>query len=173
MGAPRCRGARPLAPTESARMILHTEKEQVSRRSNLRNGTTESADVWLMKRKLLKDGNVPPHDKRLYALEVFILSGPTTEEFVKRNPVICRTIEIRGDQTLQDLHVAIFNAFDREDEHMYEFQFGKGPFDPKGKRYVLNLPFEIPGVAEPAPAGDVESTAIGSLGLKMSQAFGY
>ena len=78
----------------------------------------------------------------LYTLEVFIIGGPITEKFAKRNPVISRTIKIRGDQTLEDLHYAIFDAFDRWEQHMYEFQFGKGPNDPKGKRYVLPGAFE-------------------------------
>jgi hypothetical protein len=38
---------------------------------------------------------------------------------------------MRGDQTLEDLHHAIFDAFGRWEQHMYEFQFGKGPMDPK------------------------------------------
>jgi len=38
---------------------------------------------------------------QLYTLEVFIISGPVTEKFVKKNPVISRTIQIRGDQTLE------------------------------------------------------------------------
>ena len=62
------------------------------------------------------------------------LSGPITEKFAKENPEISRTIQIRGDQTLEDLHHALFDAFDRSDEHMYEFQFGKGPMDPKAPR---------------------------------------
>ena len=32
-----------------------------------------------------------------------------------------RRIAIRGDQTLGDLHAAIFHAFDRYDEHLYTF----------------------------------------------------
>ena len=56
---------------------------------------------------------------RLYTLEVFLLSGPITEKFAKENPEISRTIQIRGDQTLEDLHHALFDAFDRSDEHMY------------------------------------------------------
>jgi Plasmid pRiA4b ORF-3-like protein len=63
-------------------------------------------------------------DNKLYTFEVFIISGPLTEGFVKKNRVISRTIQIRGDQTLEQLHYAIFNAFDREEEHMYEFQMG-------------------------------------------------
>src|SRR6516162_11191506 len=86
---------------------------------------------------------VKPHkptdqgDVRFYTLEVFLLSGPVTEKFAKRNPVVSRTIQIRGDQTLEDLHHALFDAFGRWEEHLYEFQFGKGPMDPKGPRYVL------------------------------------
>ena len=61
--------------------------------------------------------------------------GPLLKNFVKRNPIISRTLEIRGDQTLEELHRAIFKAFDRTEEHMYEFQVGgKGPKDPKTQR---------------------------------------
>jgi hypothetical protein len=34
-----------------------------------------------------------------------------------------RRIEVRSDQTLDDLHEAIFRAFDREEEHLYSFFF--------------------------------------------------
>jgi hypothetical protein len=105
-------------------------------------------------------------------LEVLIIGGPVTEEFAKRNPVISRTIQIRGDQTLEDLHQAIFDAFNRFDAHMYEFQFGKGPHDPKGKRYVLPDAFEGRG-RERNVAGGVAETTIDALGLKVDQAFGY
>src|SRR5436190_14742791 len=79
----------------------------------------------------------------LYTLEVFLLSGQITDKFAKKNPVVSRTIQIRGDQTLEDLHDAIFNAFDRWENHMYEFTFGKGPNDPKAKRYVLPHSLDI------------------------------
>ncbi len=54
-------------------------------------------------------------DDRLFTLEVFIISGPMTEKFVKKNKVVSRTIQIRGDQTLENLHYAIYRAFDRDD----------------------------------------------------------
>jgi hypothetical protein len=60
-------------------------------------------------------------DDRLFTLEVCITGGPMTEKFIKKNKVVCRTIQIRGDQTLEDLHFAIFDAFDREEQHMFEF----------------------------------------------------
>jgi hypothetical protein len=109
---------------------------------------------------------------RLYTLEVFLLSGMVTEEFVKANPSISRTIQIKGGQTLQALHRAIFRAFDREEEHLYEFQFGKGPHDPKGPRYTLSMNTKSFVDDEP-DAGDVAKTTIDSLGLKQGRSFGY
>jgi len=116
-------------------------------------------------------------DDRLFTLEVCIISGPMTEKFMKKNKAICRTIQIRGDQTLEDLHNAIFDAFDREEEHMYEFQVGgKGPQDPKARKYGLS---EDRGggflgrlFGSKKQAGTVNE-AIGSLGLKDGDAFGY
>ncbi len=118
--------------------------------------------------KLHKPGE--PGTVKLYTLDVFIVSGPVTEKFAKKNPVMSRTIQIRGDQTLEDLHHAIFDAFDRFDEHMYEFKFGKGPMDPKGLRYVL--PHADDG-DEKRPAGLVDQTTIESLGLEVGRSFGY
>lgn len=109
-------------------------------------------------------------DDRIFTLDVFIISGCLSKKFVKENPVTSRTIQIRGDQTLDDLHGAIFEAFNRHDEHMYEFQLGgKGPMDPKAKRYVL--PEAIND--EPRTAGCVTLTNIGSLNLKVDGVFGY
>jgi hypothetical protein len=111
-------------------------------------------------------------DLRLYTLEVCIISGPVTEKFAKKNKVISRTIQIRGNQTLEDLHHAIFYAFEREEEHMYEFQIGgEGPMDTKARRYVL--PMAMNSILLPKPAGDVTRTSIGSLGLEVDAAFGY
>jgi len=113
-------------------------------------------------------------DDRLFTLEVCIVSGPMTEKFIKKNKAICRTIQIRGDQTLEDLHYAIFDAFNREDQHMFEFQVGgKGPMDPKAKKYVLSGAFENPIPGSPEAAGDVTRTSVGSIGLKKGDAFGY
>ena len=109
----------------------------------------------------------------LYTLEVFLMSGRITESFASKNPVVSRVIQIRGDQTLQDLHHAIFGAFGREQEHMYEFQFGKVPMDPKGPRYVLPSDFEIQRGERNPPAGRVDTTTIASLGLKVGGQFGY
>jgi hypothetical protein len=111
-------------------------------------------------------------EPRLYTLDVFLISGPITRAFAKKNRVVSRTIKIRGDQTLQDLHHAIFDAFGRWEEHMYEFQFGKGPMDPKGPRYVLPSAYEI-DQEEPAAAGRVDQTTLDAPGLKVGDRFGY
>jgi hypothetical protein len=105
----------------------------------------------------------------IYTLEVFIISGPMTKKFVKKNPVVSRTIEIQGNQSLEKLHHAIFKAFDREDAHMYEFQFGgKGPNDPSARRYGL------PTLSDDIEAkGNVTQTTIDALNLKRDEAFGY
>jgi hypothetical protein len=106
---------------------------------------------------------------QLYTIEVSLLQGLMTEKFVKANPTITRVIQIRGDQTLEDLHHAIFKAYDRFDAHMYEFQFGKRTME--GPRYVLAMAMEN-DFGEKA-AGVVEETTIDSLGLKKDRAFGY
>ena len=113
-------------------------------------------------------------DHRLFTLEILIVSGPISAAFARKNKVISRTIEIRGDQTLDDLHETIFDAFDRDDEHLYEFQIGgKGPMDPKAARYTLPLAMDdiFPGSA--APSGDATRAAVGTFGLKVGDTFGY
>ena len=114
------------------------------------------------------------NDDRLFTLEVSLFSGPITEEFAKQNKAVSRTIQIRGDQTLQEFHDAIYDAFDRSDEHLYEYQIGgKRPMDPKARRYGLGDGHEGSGLDSPALAGDVTDTTIGSLALKVDDAFGY
>jgi len=79
-------------------------------------------------------------DETLFVLCVVIIDGPVTEEFIEENPEISRTIEIKGAHTLKDLHRLLFNAFDREEEHLYEFQLGgRGPNDPNATRYGVPL----------------------------------
>lgn len=100
---------------------------------------------------------------KLYVLKVFLASGPVSEKFTARE--ISRMIEIRGDQTLEQLHEAIFGAYDRWEAHLYEFQLGKRPFDPNGPNY------------QPSPSEDgiVDAciTNLDDLGLKVGRVFGY
>jgi hypothetical protein len=107
----------------------------------------------------------------LFTLEVFITSGPVTAKFAKKNKIISRTIQIRGKQTLQDLHEAIFDAFDREEEHLYEFQVGgKGPMDEQARKYGPPMPM---GPFSDETSADASAASLGSLGLKVDDAFGY
>jgi len=102
---------------------------------------------------------------KLYELNVYLYSGPYSEEYAEK--VICRTIEMLGSHTLQDLHALIFMAFDREEEHLWEFQIGgKGLDDPKNKRYG-------PPELEDDEAMDAGEATLDSLKLKEGQPFGY
>ena len=102
----------------------------------------------------------------LYVLSVFLSGGPISKKFT--NKQISRWIEIRGDQTLEQLHDAIFKAYDRWDDHLYEFQLGKRPFDPKGPNYGLR------DLAESnKKSGDARTTKLDDLDLKPNRVFGY
>src|SRR5262249_12061634 len=112
-------------------------------------------------------------DKRLYTLDVFLVGGPLADAFVEQNPVVSRTIDMRANQTLAELHGAIFTAFDRQEQHLYEFQIGgQGPQDPNATCYGLPMARQNTyGGAK--PAGDVTRTRLGLLGLKVGDVFGY
>ena len=111
--------------------------------------------------------------RNIYTFEVYVISGPMSEEFVEENQVILRKIEIRGDQTLEDLHLAIFDAFDREEDHLYEYQIGgKGPNDPKAVRY--STPDPLKNFEELSKSyNNASATTIDSLKLKIDDVFGY
>jgi len=98
-----------------------------------------------------------------------------TEEFVERNPVVSRTIEVRGDQTLDVLHWAIYRALDRYDEHLYEFQIGKRPRHRNNRCFGCGSdPYGwFGGPPEEGPEESVFDAQIGALGLKRRQAFWY
>ena len=114
-----------------------------------------------------------PRGKRIFTLEVSILSGPVTESFARKNPVVSRKIEARGDHTLADLHYAIFDAFDREDEHLYEYQFGgKRPMNPDARRYGPPMATVDP-FGDRDGSADAERTTLDSLGLATGDVFGY
>jgi hypothetical protein len=102
---------------------------------------------------------------------VSLLRGPVTEAFAKKNKSVVRTIQIRGDQTLEELHQAIFDAFDRYDEHMYEFQMSKVPMDPDGARYVL--PVAAEDNFGPRILGTVDKVTLDSMKLKVGRQFAY
>ncbi|MBX2863366.1 MAG: plasmid pRiA4b ORF-3 family protein [Leptolyngbyaceae cyanobacterium MAG.088] len=107
-------------------------------------------------------------DDTLFVLYVVIIDGPVTEEFIEENPEISRTIEIKGSHTLKDLHRLLFNAFDREEEHLYEFQLGgRGPNDPKATRYGVSMP------GDPSSVNDAARAKMASLELSQGDFSGY
>jgi len=108
----------------------------------------------------------PAPPANLYVISVFLSSGPVSEKFT--NKAIYRVIEIRGDQTLEQLHDTIFKAFDRWDQHLYEFQFGKRPHDPAGPNYGVP-----DGSSGKKKTGDARTTKLDDLGLKAERVFGY
>ncbi len=55
---------------------------------------------------------------------------------------IWRVIALRGTNTLVDFHKAIFKAFNREDEHLWSFFFGK-PYKPKTRTFVSDFEFQL------------------------------
>lgn len=101
----------------------------------------------------------------LYVLSVYLMGGPMGPKFA--NKVINRVIEIRGDQTLEQLHAAIFQAYDRWKDHSYQFQLGKRPFDPEGPNFGMP---EDPSAKEATGSG---RTTLDSLGLAVGRVFGY
>lgn len=95
---------------------------------------------------------------------------------LKRANRIWRTIAMRGDQTLDDLHEAIFHAFDRFDPHLYSFYFPRAPRRrgsnvTQPKEYVSALSFQGSSGAE--RTFNAAASKIDGLGLKIGQTFEY
>ncbi len=74
---------------------------------------------------------------------------------------------------LETLHYAIFDAFDREEEHLYEFEFRETPEDLDGKKFVHPFVLDDPMATHIRGAGDVTTAQIGSLDLEAGQIFYY
>lgn len=109
---------------------------------------------------------------RIYTLEVALMGGFMTQKFAEANPTVMRTFVMRGDQKLDDFHAAIFHAFGRFEEHMYEFQFGSEPMERGADRYVM---FEDPAdesMDTPA-AGLAPRTKLDDLNLTTGKVFFY
>ena len=117
--------------------------------------------------KIPEEGAKGKTPSKIYTLNVYLIGGPVSDEF---DDQIIFTIQIRGNQTLEDFHESIFKAFDRFDGHLYEFILGVGP-DDRSAIYSLPMDIEVSGLEE--MAGDVRTTLIESLGLEVDRAFGY
>ena len=88
---------------------------------------------------------------------------------------VYRKIALRGNQTLEDLHDAIFDAFDREEEHLYSFFFPDKPT--KSKRTIIrSLEYTITGMTDEffdKEQNEASEATIQSLKLRMKQKFYY
>jgi hypothetical protein len=110
---------------------------------------------------------------RIYTLKVDLVSGYIGDENYCGHE-ISRTIQILGDQTLEELHEIIFESFEREEEHLYEFFFGKRPHDRKNRVYAHPFSLEdSPFGPDPNIVGTVDETGIDDLDLRPRQTFGY
>lgn len=111
----------------------------------------------------------------VYTLDVTITEVPMAGGPVRDEPGVSRRIEIRGDQTLNRLHWAIFGAFERSDDcHLHEFHLGERPRDRHARRYVLPIVLDDPdGSGTPRPAGTVTRTRLYHLGLGVGGVFWY
>ena len=107
----------------------------------------------------------------LFTLEVTLVDGPMRDSFRVHNPKIMRTLLMPEHSTLAELHQAIFAAFDRSEQAMYEFQTGGlRLMDIRAKQYVLSAAKDDHyGLVK----GMVELTKLSELGLKPGNVFLY
>ena len=91
---------------------------------------------------------------------------------------IWRRIAIRTDQTLDDLHSAIFRAFDRYDEHLYSFYMSAAKGTSR-RRLMDALSYSSPACFEgrrdllETKQFNAVETRIGDLKLKCATTFEY
>lgn len=110
-----------------------------------------------------------PKEVTCIRLCVELLSG--AHFHAQKSAPVRRVIDIRSDQTLDDLHQAIFDAFDRWEEHLYHFCFGsKRPYDGKGELYGIELDEET--IFGP-PVHDATTKTLGSFSFKKGDSFHY
>jgi hypothetical protein len=91
---------------------------------------------------------------------------------------VWRRIALRGDQTLDDLHEAIFDAFDRYDEHLYSFYFPRPGTKGRARQrdaveYACPFTCEDEGPFSDEAVHSAAETALSSLGLGPEQVFLY
>ena len=89
-----------------------------------------------------------------------------------------RTVVLRGDHTLTDLHEIIYEAFDRYDEHLYSFYFPKavtssGRFDFQPKEYTSPIMLKERDPFSPRRPINAATTTLDSLHLQVGQTFEY
>jgi hypothetical protein len=78
---------------------------------------------------------------------------------------VSRTLAIRGDQTLDDLHLVLQDAFEWENDHLYAFWLSGRIWDGGESAYMA--PFELD------PAEKSTEERIDRLGLELGQRIAY
>lgn len=92
-----------------------------------------------------------------------------------------RRIEIATSQTLDDLHEAIYEAFERDDEHLYSFYFCDRPTSKSHNRHDYAVQFKHPmcfdksiyDAWEKTDGHNAAKTQLYTLELKGKQKFEY
>jgi hypothetical protein len=97
---------------------------------------------------------------------------------LKGKKSIWRTLVLRGDHTLDDLHETIFEAFDRYDEHLYSFYFPReatrrDKLDFIPKEYSSPVMLEEPDPFSERKPSNAAKTKLDSLRLEVGQTFEY
>ncbi len=113
--------------------------------------------------------NVGKNSGKVILLRVSMESSPET----------FRRIAIRAGQSLHDLHLAIFGAFDRYEEHLYSFYLCNATtaqFRKRSEGPEYTHPFNLEEMGGPMATRDVfdaAETRIADLSLKPRQRFTY
>jgi len=90
---------------------------------------------------------------------------------------VWRSVVVRGDETLEDLHEVIFAAFDRDDSHLYSFFFPKAAAR-RSRSGKQPREYTAPEGFHPDPFGidnryDAASATLDELKFKVGQTFEY
>ncbi len=102
----------------------------------------------------------------IYRIRVELIQSPYDE-----GEGTWRVIEIKGSQTLHQLHRAIFKAFDRWEHHLYSFFMSANRRDHRNE-YAPPDFFEDEEWEEDLPQ-DASTARLDSLGLTTRSTFGY
>ncbi|MEW6440832.1 MAG: hypothetical protein AB1640_07825 [bacterium] len=140
---------------------------ETKRRSRSQCSETKTTKVIPFPPRTKSAGGCP----RIYTLRVYLIRGPYGEEAVGKE--IYRTLQVRGDQSLEDLHYAIFCSFGRDQDESYEYCFGKDPYDRSGPRYVCWESKPPPGTSMRQKIRAARLCSIDSLTLQENQFFSY
>ena len=103
----------------------------------------------------------------IYALKVELRQTPYDE-----GEGTWRVIEIKGSQTLDQLHRAIFKAFGRWEQHLYSFYLSSDRRD-ASREYASPYLFEEDDFAPGTRPHNARHTKIDQLSLHSRQTFNY